>query len=174
MSAELVFQTERLVVRDWKAGDVPRALDLYSRWEVAQWLGATPRAMETSEQAAATVERWATLNAEEHVGGRWAVQRKDQNKVVGTVLLVPMPGGDGEHEVGWHFHPDSWGHGFATEAARGAVARGFSLGLEEIFAVARPANAPSLAVCRRLGMESLGQTDRYYDATLELFRLAKR
>ena len=41
---------------------------------------------------------------------------------VGTVLLVPfrdVPGDDAEVEVGWHFHPDAWGKGYATESARG-------------------------------------------------------
>jgi RimJ/RimL family protein N-acetyltransferase len=92
--------------------------------------------------------------------------------VAGTVLLVPLPDGDGEYEVGWHFHPDSWGNGFATEAAKGALARAFRHGLTEVFAVVRPTNERSLAVCRRLGMDALGQTVRYYGTTLELFRLA--
>ena len=34
----------------------------------------------------------------------------------------------------------------------------------------RPDNAASIAVTRRLGMEELGRTDRYYGAELELFR----
>lgn len=171
MSATSPFETERLVVRDWEPADVDRALDLYSRWEVARWLGAVPMPMETRQQAVALVTRWSEFNASEEVGGRWAVQRKDTAEVAGTILLVPLPDGDGEYEVGWHLHPDSWGNGFATEAAQGAVARGFEHGLEEILAVVRPSNAASLAVCRRLGMEALGQTDRYYETDLELFRL---
>jgi RimJ/RimL family protein N-acetyltransferase len=73
-------------------------------------------------------------------------------------------------EVGWHLHPDSWGHGYATEAARGAIAKGFAEGLDEIFAVVRPDNKRSLAVCRRLGLTHLGRTDRWYGQALELFR----
>ena len=40
-----------------------------------------------------------------------------------------------------------------------------------MLAVVYPDNAKSIAVCRRLGMTHLGQTDRYYGVTLELFRL---
>ena len=172
MSATFAFQTERLVIRDWKPGDEERAFDLYSRWEVARLLGATPKALESPDQAVATIQRWAEANAAEAVGGRWAVQRKDNGEVAGTVLLVPLPVTEGEYEVGWHFHPDSWGNGFATESARGALDRAWARGLDEVFAVVRPENAASLAVCRRLGMEPLGQTDRYYETTLELFRIA--
>ena len=70
-------------------------------------------------------------------------------------------------QLGWHLHPDSWGQGFATEAARGAIAHGFHSGLREIYAVVRPDNERSLAVCRRLGLEPLGLTSRWYDAELE-------
>jgi RimJ/RimL family protein N-acetyltransferase len=77
--------------------------------------------------------------------------------------------GAGEVEVGWHFHPDSWSYGYATEAARATIARGFEHGLAEIHAVVRPDNAPSIAVCRRLGMTPLGRTSRWYGTELEAF-----
>ena len=83
--------------------------------------------------------------------------------------MVPLPDGDGEYEVGWHFHPDSWGQGLATESARAALAWAFSHGLSEVFAVVRPDNDKSLAVCRRLPMDALGPTSKYYGSELELF-----
>jgi RimJ/RimL family protein N-acetyltransferase len=89
------------------------------------------------------------------------------------VLLVRLPGGDGEHEVGWHFNPEAWGHGYATESARGAVDWAFRRGLEEVLAVVRPGNTASIAVCGRLGMEPQGRTSRYYGTELELFRLRR-
>ena len=46
-----------------------------------------------------------------------------------------------------------WGRGYATEAARGALAHAFGpLGLNEIVAMAVPANTRSVSVMRRLGM----------------------
>ena len=166
-----MFETERTAVRPWRDDEVERVFDTYSRWEVARWLGATPRALESPDQAAAMLGRWAERNAGLDLGGIWAVERKTDGVVAGTVLLVPLPGGDGEYEVGWHLHPDSWGQGLATEAARGAVALGFAGGLDEVFAVVRPDNTASLAVCRRLGMDDLGRTERYYGAELALYRL---
>jgi RimJ/RimL family protein N-acetyltransferase len=167
----MAYETERTRVRDWRPDEADRFFDIYSRWEVARWLGAEPKAMEDRAEADARIARWAALNADDTVQGRWAVERKDTGVVVGTVILVRLPDGDGELEVGWHLHPDSWGHGFATESAAGALARTFAGGVEEVFAVVRPDNTASLAVCRRLGMEGLGRTDRYYDTELELFRL---
>jgi RimJ/RimL family protein N-acetyltransferase len=166
-----VLETERCVLRDWRSDETDRVLDLYGRWEVARWLGSKPSVMETTAQAERLVSRWAELNAEDPRFGRWAVARRSDDVAVGTVILVPIPDAGGEVEVGWHLHPDAWGNGYATEAARAALAHGFGVGLEEILAVVRPDNMPSLAVCRRLGMRELGRTRRYYDAELELFRL---
>jgi RimJ/RimL family protein N-acetyltransferase len=174
LTADGVLASERTVIRDWRPDEADRFLDLYSRWEVSRWLGARPTAMTDRAEADARIERWRGLNADSSVEGRWAVARRSDGAVVGTVILVRLPDGDGELEVGWHLHPDAWGHGYATEAARAVLARAFGSGVEEVFAVVRPDNAASIAVCRRLGMEALGRTDRYYDSELELFRVDAR
>ena len=173
MSADAGFVTDRLVARSWSIADAAAFYDIYRRWEVARWLGAAPRALETLDEAEVRVTRWAELNKTGEVGERWAVERRDDGRVIGTVLLVDLPGGDDELEVGWHFHPEAWGRGYATESARGAVRWGFDHGLDEVTAVVRPGNAASLAVCGRVGMQSLGRTSRYYDSELELFRLRR-
>lgn len=170
MTAELL-RTERLRVRDWRHDDAERFFDVYRRWEVARWLGATPQAMTDPAEASSRIARWASRNAERPGEGIWAVERLEDGVVAGTVLLVPLSSERGELEVGWHFHPDSWGHGYATESAAALLEATFDRGVAEVFAVVRPGNDASQAVCRRLGMERLGLTDRYYDSELELFRV---
>jgi RimJ/RimL family protein N-acetyltransferase len=169
---DVVYETERCVVRNWRPEDAERAFDIYSRWEVAKWLGSTPKAMGQRDEADRLVERWGQLNRDDPRAGRWAVERRADGVVAGTVIFVPLGGGEGEYEVGWHFHPDSWGQGLATESARGALqwARE-TLGLTEVFALVYAGNDRSMAVCRRLGMEHLGPTKKYYDTELELFRV---
>lgn len=170
----VVFQTDRLVVREWtdEPADLDRVFDIYSRWAVARWLGAQPAPMASRDQAPSVVRRWRELHdASAGRYGSWAVQPRDADRPAGTVLFKPLPNGDGEVEVGWHLHPDSWGRGYATESARGAVERGFAGGLTEVYAVVYPDNAASLAVCRRLGMTPLGRTTRWYGVELEAFRI---
>jgi len=167
----VLYTTERLTVREWTAdpADVDRIFDIYSRWEVARWLGAAPKAMSTRDEAASLVDRWHAFHVES--GGRygdWAIQA--ETKIAGTVLFKPLPGERDEIEVGWHLHPDSWGNGYATEAARGAIERGFASGLTEVFAVVYPGNTASIAVCHRLGMTPLGRTSKWYGVELEAFR----
>lgn len=170
---DVVFETERTIVRPWRDAEADRVLDTYSRWEVSKWLGSEPKVMETIDEARTGITGWAERTASLPFGGVWAVERKSDGVVAGTTLLVPLKGGDGEYEVGWHFHPDSWGQGLASESARGCLQLGWDAGLDETFAVVKPGNEPSMAVCRRIGMQHLGLSEKYYDSTLELFRIAR-
>ncbi|MDG4759546.1 GNAT family N-acetyltransferase [Micromonospora sp. WMMD710] len=173
--------TERLILRDWTAdpADLARIYDIYSRPEVTRWLGVPGLPMSDSSQAAERLRVWQERHAADHGRyGTWAIEVRDTGRVVGTALLKPLPGRDETRrtediEVGWHLHPDSWGHGYATEAARTLVAREFAAGTSEIYAVVSPGNDASMAVCRRLGMAHVGRrSDWYGGEELETFVLA--
>jgi RimJ/RimL family protein N-acetyltransferase len=164
---DAVLCSDRLRLRLWttSAADLARMADIYGREEITRWIGGTP-----TLRPAELVARWAAVHALDARYGCWAIELPDRT-VAGTVLFKPLPNGVGEVEVGWHLHPDSWGHGYATEAARTVIDRGFSGGVPEVYAVVRPGNEASMAVCRRLGMTPLGRLRRWYDVELEAFRL---
>ena len=175
-----VLTTRRLVLREWTVGpaDLARIFDIYSRPEVTRWLGAPGLPLTDPAQAADRLAMWRERHAG-HGGryGTWAIEVRDTGVVAGTVLLKPLPGRDEgtlteDIEVGWHLHPDSWGHGYATEAARALVARELATGTREVYAVVAPGNEASMAVARRLGMTHVGRrTDWYGGEELETFVL---
>lgn len=113
-------------------------------------------------EADVVIQRMLDRLASDPRFGTWAVVERKTGVLAGSVLLQPLPDGAGEIEIGWHLHPDSWGRGLATEAARALLARGFELGLAEIWAVTHPDNHRSARVCDKLGMRLLGITDRWY------------
>ena len=80
--------------------------------------------------------------------GVWAIEVRDTGVLVGSVLFKPAADSDAsptrDVEVGWHLHPDSWGHGYATEAARSAMDRAFAAAVTEIYAVVYPGNERSV------------------------------
>jgi RimJ/RimL family protein N-acetyltransferase len=158
----VVFETERLVVVPWRDDHAEAAYAAYSQPDFVRYLGNP-----TPHPDLAHTRAWVARAAERD--GFWAVESKTGNELVGAALLQPLPGGDGEWEVGWHVFPAHQRQGYATEIGRGAIKRGFANGLNEIYAVVRPENAASLAVARAVGMQPLGRTDRYYDTTTELF-----
>jgi len=178
-----VFETARLRARLWSLADADRHFDMYSRPEVARWLGSVPAPLESRAESVARIDRWASRARADGRFGVWEVEVADTGIVAGTVLLVPIPltGEEsprppeqrGDVEVGWHLHPDSWGNGYATEAAQGALAMAWSAGLQEVVAVVYADNEPSLRVCQRLAMEPTGPTRKWYGVELESFRIRR-
>jgi RimJ/RimL family protein N-acetyltransferase len=166
------FRTNRLVARDWRTADAPAAFAIYGRDEVMRWLGPEPRVTVPSpEQMRVRLDAMAERAAIEPDYGLWPLELRSTGELIGAVLLQPLPASE-QVEIGWHLNPDHWGHGYATEAARGALALAFGpRRLDRVVAVVDPDNARSLAVCRRLGMSHIGQTGDYFGLTLELFEL---
>lgn len=169
-----IITSDRLVLRPWRDDDADFLLDLESRWDVVRFLGTRPATMRTREDALASIARRRAVNDPIH--GIWAITTAPEGCPVGNLLLKPISlsagepsGGPDDVEIGWHLHPNAWGHGYASEAAEAVLDDAFSRGLTKVVAVTDPDNHPSQAVCRRLGMTHLGRTRRYYDATHELF-----
>lgn len=168
------LRTDRLSLRPWAPEDADFVYDMYSRWEVQRFIGLVPRVMEDRSEAERLIARCRDLDHPVH--GFWAVERLDDARLVGTILLKQIPASgepplqpSGETEIGWHFHPDSWGNGYAMEAASGVLAHGFTQGLDRIIAVTSAENLASQAVCKTIGMRHQGTTNSYYNASCELF-----
>ena len=159
-----VFETQRLVVVPWRDDHADAAHAAYSQPEFVRYLGNP-----TPHPDLAHTRAWiARIVGSDHQGF-WAVESKTTRELIGAAVLQPLPGGDGEWEVGWHVFPAHQRRGYATEIGQAAIAHGFANGRNEIYAVVRPENAASLAVARAVGMTLLGRTDRYYGMTTELF-----
>jgi RimJ/RimL family protein N-acetyltransferase len=143
--------TARLLLRPWRPEDREPFAALNADPEVMRYFPA-PLDRAASD---ATVDR-AEAGFRERGFGIWAVERRDTGEFIGfTGLAVPqfeaafLPA----VEVGWRLARPAWGQGFATEAARAAVADGFGrVGLREIVSFTAEVNGASRAVMRRIGM----------------------
>jgi len=98
----------------------------------------------------------ARSGIEERGWGLWAVEVVGGEPFVGFVGLN-VPSFDAHFtpavEIGWRLLRRAWGNGYATEAARAALAFGFDeLGLEEVVSFTAVANEPSRRVMERLAM----------------------
>jgi ribosomal-protein-alanine N-acetyltransferase len=145
------LRTERLLLRRWREAD-------REPWAA---LNADPAVMEHYPSTLSRAESDAAFDRNEarfeaHGFGHWAVEVVSTGQVAGAVgLWAPdfpahfMPA----VEVGWRLARDHWGHGYATEAARAAIAFAFTkLDLDEIVSFTTPRNVRSRRVMERLGM----------------------
>ena len=83
--------------------------------------------------------------------GLWIIHHALRGKRLGTVGLRRLE--DIGIEVFYSLAPAAWGHGYATEAARGVVDHALGpLGLAEVFAEVDEDNTASAAVIEQLGM----------------------
>ncbi len=169
MAVRLV--TERLVLRPWTADDAGAALSSYGDAEVARWLA--PAMDRVSGEAAMRVVLQQWMAEDERMltpAGRWAVELLHDGSMIGGATLLPLQPDD-EYEIGWQLRRDAWGHGYATEIGRALAGRAFEQGLEQVIAVVRPANTRAVATVRRIGMEWIGQTEKYHNLLLQEYRL---
>ena len=143
--------TERLVLRPFTDVDRAPFAELNAHPLVVESLGESPSRAESD----ALADRFSEEMAREG-WGLWAVEVAGGQPFVGMVGLhrvnAALPCAPAV-EVGWRFHPDHWGHGYATEAAAASLRFGFDeAGLDEIVAFTTTLNTRSQAVMERIGM----------------------
>ena len=145
------FPGHRVLLRPWRAGDLPAFAALNADPRVMEFL---PAALSREESDAAARRCQDGLAARGF--GLWAVEVPGVADFIGYAGLS-VPRFEAAFtpcvEIGWRLAQAFWGHGYATEAARVALAVGFGqAALNEIVSFTVPANRRSRAVMERLGM----------------------
>ena len=163
--------TERLVLRQWTADDAGAALSSYGDAEVARWLAPAMDMVGDQGTMLMVLQQW--IAEDERMltpAGRWAIELRQDGRLIGGATLLPLAPDD-EYEIGWQLQRDAWGHGYATETGRALARRAFEQGLEQVIAVVRPANVRAKATVSRIGMEWVGETEKYHNLRLQEYRL---
>jgi RimJ/RimL family protein N-acetyltransferase len=164
--------TERLTLRTWRVDDAPAALETYGHPEVARWLSPAMDQVRDLATMRVLLQQWIAEDARLAApAGRWAIERTRDRRVIGGGVLLPLPPGDEDLEIGWHLSPDAWGHGYADEAMFALASWGFHHEVDELFAVVRPENTHTAATARQNGMYWVGETTKYFGLNLQVFRL---
>jgi RimJ/RimL family protein N-acetyltransferase len=169
-----VITTDRLRLRPWTVDDAEAAYAVFGDEQVARWLAPAMDQVSDVEEMRGVLLGWVAADGlSERATGRWAIEELATGSVVGGVTLRPMPPHGEDLEIGWQLAPDAWGRGLASEAGHALAHFAFGSGEDEVFAVVRPRNTRGAATAERVGMEWVGETDKYYDLRLRVFRLRK-
>lgn len=145
------LRTAHLILRPWRDSDRAPFAAMSADPQVMRHFPA-PLDRAGSD---AWIDR-TTRHMDAHGFGFWAVEVPGIAPFIGAVGLlrvtmdVPFAPAI---EIGWRLARPFWGRGLATEAAAASLDHGFGvLDCAEIVAFTVPANLPSQAVMRRLGM----------------------
>jgi RimJ/RimL family protein N-acetyltransferase len=150
------LETDRLLMRRWTEADREPFAALNGDPDTLQFFPTTFSRAESD----ALIDR-IEARFDEHGFGLWALEVAATRQFIGFTGLSPMPDdvpGAGGMEVGWRLARPAWHQGYATEAARKALAVAFDgVGLTEIWSMTAVLNVPSQAVMRRLGLSEVAR-----------------
>ena len=161
--ADFHHQTERLILRDWKAEDWPPFWRLTNTPAVMRSLGGVADEA-TKAAASGRVEGYRR----DHGHTFWVCQRRDDGGHLAGELLGfcglkrcnEEAGPLGDFEIGWRLREDAWGRGYAKEAALASLRIGFErFDAPHIIALTVIENAPSWGLMKALGMERRADLD---------------
>jgi RimJ/RimL family protein N-acetyltransferase len=146
------IETERLLLRPYREGDFDALLAIESRADVNRYLYSEPRG---ADEVRAILRRKQGETSLRDDGDTLAVacERKDTGELIGGCILHWASREHRLGEIGFVFHPDHHGRGYATEAARPLIDFGFDVcGLHRIVGRLEARNVASARVLEKLGM----------------------
>lgn len=149
------IETERLILRPFEHSDAVKVSDLAGDPQIYQTTQAIPHPYEV-----AMAERWIASLPQQFATGAgitFAIQRKEDNALVGSVALIITA----EHRkgnIGYWIGVPYWGNGYCSEAAEAVVRFGFEkLSLHKIYAGHMESNPASGRVMQKIGMRKQGE-----------------
>jgi RimJ/RimL family protein N-acetyltransferase len=152
--------------------DADAGMGIYGDAEVARWLSPAIDKVADVSAMRLLLQQW--IAEDERMtppAGRWAIEQRDGEHLIGGAIILPLPPGDEDLELGLQLGSAAWGRGYASEAGSALARWAFNQGLDELLAVVRPANKRAAAMARRIGMEWVGETQKYYGLQLQVYRL---
>ncbi len=146
------LETERLLLRPFVRGDVDAVFAYRSREDVTRFMFDPPLSREACADA---VQIRVSQTDWKEDGDKifLAVEHRGTSAMIGEVVLILRDAGARQAELGYTFHPDHHGRGYATEAGARMLQLGFDEGgAHRIYACCHALNHASRRVMERLGM----------------------
>jgi RimJ/RimL family protein N-acetyltransferase len=167
-----VLETDRLRLRHWAASDEDALFAILSDPNTMRfWERPLDR-----EQTRGWIAR-SVASYEENGFGRWAVERRDDDTLVGDAgLLTLVVNGRSETDLGYIIHHPFWRQGYAAEIADAVVRYAFGvLGTVRLVASMADDHMGSRRVAEKIGMslETTFRNPRNRDLPTLVFALER-
>jgi [ribosomal protein S5]-alanine N-acetyltransferase len=151
----IVLNTQRLVLREFRASDYPAMQAYAGDAEVTRFTSWGPN---TPEMTASVLHAWLEeKDKTPRVEWPIAIVRRSDGLLIGGTGVGQVDWQTGTAVFGYVLQRAVWGGGFATEAGSAIVAWAFgTLGLRSLIAHCEPSNRASLHVLNKLGFLQTG------------------
>jgi RimJ/RimL family protein N-acetyltransferase len=140
------LQTERLLLRPFRAADFEAYAEMNANPEVMRYIDAVQDREAAFRSLCANIGHWEVRGY-----GPWAVEERATGRLVGRAGLFfweTRPG----LELGYALIPSAWGKGYAFEAAARSLRHAHqTLGARGVLSVIHPDNKASIRVTEKLG-----------------------
>jgi ribosomal-protein-alanine N-acetyltransferase len=151
----ILFETERLVVRRFKASDSELFFQVNGNPEVMHFI----RPAKSREDCDAFFRENLSFYLDHSLLGRFAVFTKTGEEFVGTFAYLYLSG-EADFHLGYALLPTAWNRGYATELVRTGVPHFFAnTSHPSIFAITSTENIASQRVLLKAGFGYRGQSD---------------
>lgn len=152
--------TDRLLLRGFRRSDVADYAALNADPEVQRYIVGVGGQLWDGDRSwrhlAFLVGHWRLAGA-----GMWAVEHRETGAFLGVIGFAGPAGWPG-FELAWKLARHAWGHGYATEGARAALAYAFNvLGKDRVISLIHPENRASIRVAERIGERLEGHADLF-------------
>ncbi|MEZ5918861.1 MAG: GNAT family N-acetyltransferase [Alphaproteobacteria bacterium] len=145
------LETDRLILRPWKAEDLPDFARMNADPLVMEYL---PRALD--EDSSGKLMKRFERHFKKYGYGLYALENKENGAFVGFTGLNHVEFSAAftpAIEIAWRLDYGHWGRGYATEAAHAVLENGHdTLGLKEIVSFTVHDNTRSIGVMEKIGM----------------------
>jgi RimJ/RimL family protein N-acetyltransferase len=145
------IETGRLALRELRETDEP---DLHACWADPRYQRFYPEIEDVAQAVRALLGRLIAARSEQpRRTWQLAITLRGHDRLIGNCGIRVNDPARREANIGYELHPDHWGRGYATEAARAILGFGFSsLEMHRVWAECVADNTASAHVLEKLGM----------------------
>ncbi len=162
-----VLETERLILRGWRADDFVPLRDMKKSPEMMRFITGEPMSEEDSwTKFLRAVGHWKIMGF-----GYWVVEERESGRTIGEVGFGDFkrsiePSLKGEPEIGWLLDVAVQGKGYASEAALAAVKWGDeNFSGKRMSCIVDPDHVASIRIAKKCGFQKTGVTV-YHDSNV--------
>jgi ribosomal-protein-alanine N-acetyltransferase len=150
------IKTQRLLLRWFEMSDLDDLHGIFSLPQVMRFSLTGPYSIEQTRES---LNKTLANYAKDGFGTFAVIHQADKSLIGYCGFYRQQIDGVDEIEIGYRLHPDYWGQGLATEAARAVRDYAFdTLGFNRLISIIEPENLGSIRVAEKNGFRLEKQT----------------